>query len=237
MLTHTVFQRRYRMKYSEMEEVDEIVADPSPDPARDAAAPLARQPAGDRLGGRRPGRHRHGLLGRLHGVSAEGTCARPADFDHSGSARRGRVRDRDRRARRARRQAGPVRRSARRRSARTRSTRTGASRSSRWSWTRPRSGACAISCCCSTPVRRARRRRCSSDQDERSKAGDERDAREPAPHQGARAQRSCELLRERRSRRLRGTDARALGAQARSLARGWPTSTSTGSTCSRGAAA
>ena len=98
MLTHTVFQRRYRMKYSEMEEVDEIGADPPPDPARDAAAPLARQPARDRLGRRRAGRDRDGILGRLHRLPAEGPRARAAHLDHPRRARRGGMRDRDRRA-------------------------------------------------------------------------------------------------------------------------------------------
>ena len=37
MLTHTVFQRRFRLKYSEIEEVDEPEGDQTPDPARGAA--------------------------------------------------------------------------------------------------------------------------------------------------------------------------------------------------------
>ena len=36
MLMHTVFQRRYKMKYSETEDVEEIADDPASDPARDA---------------------------------------------------------------------------------------------------------------------------------------------------------------------------------------------------------
>ena len=86
MLTHTVFQRRYRMKYSEFEEVDEPSRDPPPDPARGAAAPLARRPARDRVGRRRPGRHRAGLVGRVHRLPAEGARARPPRGDHAGRA-------------------------------------------------------------------------------------------------------------------------------------------------------
>ena len=185
MLTHTVFQRRYRMKYSEMEEVDDDRRDPPPDPARDAAAPLARQPAGDRIGGRRSGRHRHGLLGRIH----RRACSR---------AWRTRAAPRSRRARSPRRRARSrstcwASRSASRTptwpptaaSAPTPSTPTARSRSSRWSSAR-------------ATLRRLRDQlllfytgearsasKVLADQDERSKAGDERDAREPAPHQGA----------------------------------------------------
>ena len=52
--------------------------DPASDPARGAAPPLARQPARDRLGRRRAGRHRDGLLGRVHGLPAQGARARAA---------------------------------------------------------------------------------------------------------------------------------------------------------------
>ena len=62
MLMHTVFQRRYKMKYSETEDVDDIAAIRHPILRESAPAPLARQPARDRLGRRRPGRHRDGLL-------------------------------------------------------------------------------------------------------------------------------------------------------------------------------
>ena len=218
MLTHTVFQRRYRMKYSEIEEVDEIGRDPPPDPARDAAAPLARQPAGDRVGRRRPGGHRHGLLGRLHRLPAQGSGARPADLDHARRARRGGLRDRDRRARGAGRQAGPVRRRARRHlRLHVRPRRHRRRRAAR---ARPQA-----------TLRRLRDQlllfytgeaRAAStvlaDQDERSKAGDERDAREPASHQGdgAAQPRAAE---DRRSGGLRRADARALGEQAPALAR------------------
>ena len=53
-------------------------SDPPPDPAREPAASLARQPAGDRLGGRRARGHRHGLLRRLHRLPAQGPRARAA---------------------------------------------------------------------------------------------------------------------------------------------------------------
>ena len=75
MLTHTVFQRRYRMKYSQFEEVDDPSRDPPSDPARGAPAPLERRPAGDRVGRRRAGRDGHGLVGRLHRLPPQG--ARP----------------------------------------------------------------------------------------------------------------------------------------------------------------
>ena len=45
MLVHTVFQRRYRMKYSAYEEVDAPCRNSSPDPARDLAATLERRSA------------------------------------------------------------------------------------------------------------------------------------------------------------------------------------------------
>ena len=48
MLIHTVFQRRYRMKYSVSEEVEDDRRDPASDTPRDAEPPLARQPARDR---------------------------------------------------------------------------------------------------------------------------------------------------------------------------------------------
>ena len=83
--------------------------DPPSDPARDAFAPLARTPAGDRIGRRRPLRHRNGLLRCVHGRAAEGASPCPPDLDDAGRARRGRLRDRDRPAQGAMRQAGPVR--------------------------------------------------------------------------------------------------------------------------------
>ena len=78
MLTHTVFQRRYRMKYSQFEEVDEPVGDPPPDPARGAPAPLERRPARDQRGRRRPGRDGARLVRRVHRLPAEGARARTA---------------------------------------------------------------------------------------------------------------------------------------------------------------
>ena len=55
MLMHTVFQRRYKMKYSQTEDVDEIACHQAPHPARDAQPPLAREPTRDSDGSRRPG--------------------------------------------------------------------------------------------------------------------------------------------------------------------------------------
>ena len=63
MLTHTTFQRRYRMKYSELEEVEEVSRDSASDTTREPVAPLVRQPRRDRLGGRRAGWNRNGFLG------------------------------------------------------------------------------------------------------------------------------------------------------------------------------
>ncbi len=161
--------------------------DPPPDPARDAAAPLARQPAGDRLGGRRAGGHRHGLLGRLHRLPAQGPGAA------RGTARSPRAIWPRRRARS--RSTCSASRSASRTptspptagSAPTRSTRTAPSRSSRSSSTPTCCGGCATSCCCSTPARRARPRRCWPTRTRAPRPATQADAREPAPHQGARA--------------------------------------------------
>ena len=83
MLVHTVFQRRYRMKYSEIEEVDDVCGDPPPDPARDAASSLAGKPARDRLCRRRACRHGNGIFRCLHGLSAQGPRPRPAHLDHT----------------------------------------------------------------------------------------------------------------------------------------------------------
>ena len=98
-----------------LEEVDEIAEIRHPILRESAAAPLARQPARDRLGRRRPGRHR----AWAPPARSRSACSRRwriarRDVDHAGRARRGGVRDRDRRPRRAGRQAGPVRRRARR---------------------------------------------------------------------------------------------------------------------------
>ncbi len=160
MLTHTVFQRRYRMKYSELEEVDEISRDPPPDPARDTAAPLARQPAGDSLGRRRARGDRDGLLRRLHRLPAQGAGARAPDVDHAGDLAEAACEiEMDVLGEPVGKQDPYVaahggicaytihpRREGR-----------GASRSSS---TPRRCDACATTCCCSTRARRARPRRC-----------------------------------------------------------------------------
>jgi hypothetical protein len=85
-------------------------ADPPPHPPRDAGSPLARQPAGDRLGRRRAGRDRHGLLRSVHGLPSQGPGARALDLDRPWRAGGGGLRHRDQRARRTGRQTGPVRR-------------------------------------------------------------------------------------------------------------------------------
>ena len=115
MLMHTVFQRRYKMKYSETEDVDEIARDPAPDPARERSqrhwrgnpleiASVADVPAGTGMGS--SGAFTVALLkGLAHarrtsitqGALAEAACEIEIDM-----------------LARAVRQAGPVRRRARR---------------------------------------------------------------------------------------------------------------------------
>ncbi len=56
MLTHTVFQQRYRMKYSEIEEVDTPREIKHPILRETLLRHWQRRPAGDRLGRRRPRR-------------------------------------------------------------------------------------------------------------------------------------------------------------------------------------
>ena len=95
---------------------------------------------------------------------------------------------------------------------------------------------CATTSCSSTPARRAARRRCSPTRSSAPSRGDDemlanlhrtKEIGLPQPRPAAR----------RRPRGLRRADARALGEQAPALARAWPTSASTRSTRSRGAAA
>ena len=113
MLMHTVFQRRYRMKYSETEDVEAIGEIRHPilrETLRaTGAATRWRSPRSPTCP---PG---PGWAPRARSPSR---CSRgsrtPADLGHPGRARRGRVRDRDRCARGAMRQAGPLRRRARR---------------------------------------------------------------------------------------------------------------------------
>ena len=99
MLTHTVFQRRYRMKYSQFEEVD----DPSEIRHPILRESLLRHWNGDPLevsvDRRCPGGHGPGLVRLVHGLLPEGARARASRRHHSRAPRRGRVRDRDRRPR------------------------------------------------------------------------------------------------------------------------------------------
>ena len=138
--------------------------------------------------------------------------------DHPGRAGRGGVRDRDRRARRAGRQAGPVRRRPRRHlrlHLQSRRQRGGGAARAR---ARACCGACATSCCCSTPARRARPPRCWPTRTSAPRrATSEMLENLHRPRSSAGAAATC--LREGDLDALRGTDARALGKQAPALAR------------------
>ena len=108
--------------------------------------------------------------------------ARASHGDHAGCAGRGRLRDRDRRARRARRQAGPVRRRARRHLRLHVQPRRHASTSSRSSST-PETLRDAARPAAAVLHRRGaqRRHRARPTRTSASKAGDDGDAREPPP--------------------------------------------------------
>ena len=82
---------------------------PPPRP-RGPAPPPDRRRQGDREHRRHPGRHRARLLGGVHRRPAAGPARPPARARVGRRAGRGGVPHRDRRARRARRQAGPVHR-------------------------------------------------------------------------------------------------------------------------------
>ena len=72
MLTHTVFQQRFRLKYSEFEEVDRPEEIRHPILRETLCRHWERQPARDRLGGRHPGGHGPRVVGRVHRLPAEG---------------------------------------------------------------------------------------------------------------------------------------------------------------------
>ena len=186
----------------------------APDPARDAAAPLARQPAGDRLGRRRAGRHRHGLLGAFTVCLLKALAHARRVVDHA-RARWPRPPARSRstssRSRSASRTSTSPPTAA---SAPTRSTPTAASRSSRSSSRRRRCASCATTCCCSTRARRARAASVLARPGRALRAPATTEMlREPAPHEGDRAA-AAATCSGRRPRRLRRADARALGEQA-----------------------
>ena len=72
MLAHTVFQRRYRMKYSEIEEVDAIAEIRHPILRETLLRHWRGNPLEIAFVADVPGRHRHGLLRRLHGRLLKG---------------------------------------------------------------------------------------------------------------------------------------------------------------------
>ena len=217
MFVHAVFQRRYRMKYSEIEEVDTIAEIRHPilretlqrhwhgSPLEIAS--VADVPAGTGMGS--SGAYTVCLLKSL--AQARHTSVTP------GSARRGRLPHRDRRAGRAGRQAGPVRRGARRDLRLHLQARR--QRRGRAARARPRDPARAARAppACSSPAIRARPRRCSP-------------TRSVGRQQATRAMLanlhrtkeigylSRELLEKGDLDGLRRADARALGEQAQALA-------------------
>ena len=95
MLTHTVFQRRYRLKDAEFEEVDDRPRSGTRSCARRSCATGAasrwRSPRG-----RCARRDRDRLLGRVHRLPAEGVGARAPHDATAAAAGRGGLRDRDR---------------------------------------------------------------------------------------------------------------------------------------------
>ena len=220
MLTHTVFQKRYRMKYSDTEEVDTIAEIKHPILRETLQRHWQWQPAGDRLGRRRARGHR-AWAPRAPSPSA---CSRPWRWPSAG---------RSRRATWPRRRASieldileePVgkqdqyvsahggicayafnsRRHGRRRAARAR---RGDARTS-----------CATTSCSSTRARRARPPRSSPTRSSAPSDERRRHGREPPPHQGD-GPREPRAAGVRRSRELRRADARALGEQARAALRG-----------------
>ena len=92
MLTHTVFQRRYRMKYSELEEVDEIAQIRHPILRESLLRHWRGSPLEIASVADVPAGHRHGLLGRLHGLPAQGPGPCASHLDHARRPRRGSVR-------------------------------------------------------------------------------------------------------------------------------------------------
>ena len=84
-------------------------ANPAPDPPRDARAALARESPGDRLDRRHPGGDGARIVRVVHRLPPQVAGGRRAPADHARCDCRGRVSHRDRRARRADRQAGSVR--------------------------------------------------------------------------------------------------------------------------------
>ena len=69
------------MKYSEFEEVDDPREIRHPILREALLRHWQRRAAGDRVGGRHPGRHRPGLVGRVHRLPAQGAGAGAAHVD------------------------------------------------------------------------------------------------------------------------------------------------------------
>ena len=109
MLTHTVFQRRYRMKYSQFEEVDDPSEIRHPILRESLAPPLERRPARSERDRRRAGGYRSWLVRLVHRLLPEGARSGPPRRHPARASRGGCVRDRDRRPRRADGQAGSIR--------------------------------------------------------------------------------------------------------------------------------
>ena len=195
MLTHTVFQRRYRMKYSETEEVDEIAEIQHPILRETLAAPLARQPARDRLGRRRAGGHRHGLLR----VRSPSRCSRASRTRGAPRSRQGALAEAaceieiDVLSEPCGKQDPYV---AAHGGICAYTFEPDGSVDGRAARARARDAARAARPAAAVLHRRGARapRPCSTDQDERTQDGRRRDAREPPPDQGDRASSSRELL-------------------------------------------
>ena len=202
MLTHTVFQRRYRMKYSRVRGGRRARGHQAPDPARDALrhwngdpleiASVADVPAGTGLGS----------SGAFTVVPAQGARAGASGWRSRRAARRGR--------RATSRSTSSASRSASR-------TSTSPAHGGICAYTFNRDGIgrrraararagdarrdCATTSCSSTPARRAAASAILADQVKRTRERRRGDAREPPPHEGDRA-------REPRAARARATSRR-----------------------------
>ena len=200
------------LKYSKLEHVDDRRRGPPSDHPR--GHPAARiQNAADRNhhARRHPRRHGTRIVGQLYDGAAEGAVRPPPPAAASERARGARLRDRDRAAQGADRQAGPIHRGVRRpdllhipqgRQRRSRAPQAADGHDASISRT---------TCCCSSPASRgapAASSPTSTTARERTTAR----CSQPALRQGARAAQS-RGARVGRTRGVRRADARALGAQ------------------------